>query len=224
MNKKHVLWILLDSVFLIVFNVIFFVVGGTEHLASVWVSYGFIHFAYIMLLAVPFLTRSSTNTAVLGFPLSVVSSAYFILAFAAGLIFIFTHPKSCKAALIVQVVIAGIYAVMLLSHMIENESTADHAARRESELRYVKDASTRLKGMMESISDRRLQKKVERLYDLLHSSPVRSNRFVREYESAVLDLLDILEENISRNDIPAAETTIRKIERNAGERNRKLKE
>ena len=62
MRKKNVLWILLDLVFLIVFNVVFFVAGGTDHPASVWISYGFIHFSYIMLLITPILIRKSVNT------------------------------------------------------------------------------------------------------------------------------------------------------------------
>ena len=40
MNKKSILFILLDLVFLAVFNTVFFVVGGTNHPASVWVAYG----------------------------------------------------------------------------------------------------------------------------------------------------------------------------------------
>lgn len=223
MNKKKTIWILLDLVFLIVFNVIFFVVGGTDHLASVWISYGFIHFAYIMLLITPFLISRSTNMAVLGLTLYSISSAYIIVTFVVGLIFIFTHPESYKVTLIVQVVISGIYAVMLISHMIANESTVDSNERHEMELRYVRYASSRLKGIMDSISDKQLRKKVEKLYDLLHSSPVKSNNSVRDYELSVLELIDALEGNIDRNDIPATEMTISKIERNASERNRRLK-
>ncbi len=223
MKKKQALWILLDLVFLIVFNVVFFVAGGTDHQASVWISYGFIHFAYFMLLITPFLIRKSTNTAVLGFTLYSISSTYFIVAFVIGLIFIFIHPESYKAALIVQVIIAGLYAVMLISHMIANESTADSIERHEMELRYVRDASSKLKGIMDSISDKQLRKKVEKLYDLLHSSPAKSHDSVRNYELTVLELIDVLEESIDRNDIIAAETTISKIERNASERNRRLK-
>ena len=88
MDKKRFLWIILDLVFLIVFNVVFFVAGGTKHEASVWISYGFIHFAYIMMLITPFLVKKSTNTAVLGFPLYSISSAYFLVAFIVGLIFL----------------------------------------------------------------------------------------------------------------------------------------
>lgn len=223
MNKKRVLWILSDLVFLIVFNVVFFVANGTDHPASVWISYGFIHFAYIMFLVTPLLIRKSTNAAVLGFPLYSISSVYFIAAFVVGLIFVFAHPESYKAALIVQIIIAGIYAVMLISHMIANESTSDSIERHEMELRYVRDASSKLKRIMDSISDKALRKKVEKLYDLLHSSPVKSGNSVRDYELTILDLIDALEGDISRNDMMTAETTISKIERTANERNRRLK-
>ena len=223
MDKKRFLWIILDLVFLIVFNVVFFVAGGTKHEASVWISYGFIHFAYIMMLITPFLVKKSTNTAVLGFPLYSISSAYFLVAFIVGLIFIFTHPESYKMSLIVQVIIAGIYAIMLISNMIANEHTAESVERHEMELRYVKDASAHLKSIMDSVSDKAMRKKIERLYDLLHSSPAKSNSTVRDYELTVLDLIDALENDLSRGDIPAANATISKIERNASERNRRLK-
>ena len=223
MDKKRFLWIILDLVFLIVFNVVFFVAGGTKHEASVWISYGFIHFAYIMMLITPLLVKKSTNTAVLGFPLYSISSAYFLVAFIVGLIFIFTHPESYKMSLIVQVIIAGIYAIMLISNMIANEHTAESVERHEMELRYVKDASAHLKSIMDSVSDKAMRKKIERLYDLLHSSPAKSNSTVRDYELAVLDHIDALENDLSRGDIPAANATISKIERNASERNRRLK-
>lgn len=223
MDKKRTLWILLDLVFLIVFNVVFFVAGGSDHPASVWISYGFIHFAYIILLITPFLIRKPINTAVLRLSLYSISLAYFVVAFVVGLIFIFTHPESYKAALITQVIIVGIYAVMLISHMLANESTTDSIEQHEMELRYVKEASSKLKGIMDSISDKQLYKKVEKLYDLLHSSPAKSNNFVQDYELTVLDLINALESNIDRNDILAAENTISKIERNASERNRRLK-
>lgn len=222
MNKKRTLWILLDLVFLIVFNVVFFVAGGTDHPASVWISYGFIHFAYIMLLITPLLIRKSTNTAVLGFPLYSISSAYFIVAFIAGLVFIFIRSDSYKASLIVQVIIAGIYAALLISNMIANENTAESVERHEKELQYVKEASSKLKGIMNSINDKKLYKKVEKLYDLFHSSPVKSDNSVSNYELKALELIDNLESNI--NNESNALSLITEIQAVAAERNRILKQ
>lgn len=223
MNKKNILWILLDLVFLVVFNVVFFVAGGTQHPASVWISYGFIHFAYIMLLVTPFLVRKSSSAAVFGFSLYSISSTYFFVAFITGIVFVVMHPETYKASLLVQVVIAGIYAIMLLSNMIANEHTADSIERHEVELQYVKQSSAMLKGIMEMTDDKTLKKKIEKAYDLLHSSQVKSSSSVRDYEVTVMDLIEVLEGNVSRNDVVAANTTLEKIMKNANERNRRLK-
>lgn len=223
MNKKTLLWVLLQLVFLIVFNIVFFVTSGTIHPASVWVSYGFIHFAYIMLMITPLLVRNTTNTAVFAYPLNAISTAYFILAFLVGVGFIIAHPESYIAALVTQIILLGIYAVLLLSHMIANEETADSIERHEMDLEYVKDASSHLKRIGDSIDDKQFYKKVERLYDLLHASPVKTNASVRDFELSVLGLIDELEMYIANNDYSNAELTINKIERNANERNRRLK-
>lgn len=223
MNKKSVLWILLDLVFLIVFNIVFFVMGGAQHTASVWISYGFIHFAYIMLVITPFLIRKSSSAAVFGFSLYSISSAYFFAAFIVGVIFIAAHPENYKWSLIVQVVIAGFYAIMLISNMIANEHTADSIERHEMELQYVKESSAMLKGIMEMASNKALKKKIEKAYDLLHSSQVKSNGAVRDYEVTVMDLIEVLEQNVARNDVTAANTTLDKIMKNANERNRRLR-
>lgn len=223
MKKKHVLWILLDLVFLIVFNVVFFVAGGTEHFASVWLSYAFIHLAYIMLIITPFLIRKSTNKAILGFPLYSISVGYFIVEFLAGVVFCIIKLDSVKIPLIVQVIIAGIYAILLIANMIANESTAESIEKHEAELQYVKESSAELKGIMDSVDDKKLRKKIEKIYDLVHSSPAKSHDSVKDLEKNVISLIKSLGNEISNNNIKAAENIINEIEKTASERNRKLK-
>lgn len=223
MNKKNILWAILDLIFLVVFNVLFFVFGGVNHETSVWISYGFVHFAYIMLIVTPFLIRKSSSASVFGFSLYAISSTYFMITFIVGVLFILIHPDTYKWSLIVQVVITGFYGIMLISHLIANESTADSIERHEIELRYVKDCSSKLKGIMDSVSDRQLKKQIEKVYDTVHSSQIKSNNQVRDIEMVVLDLVDVLLNNVSRGDIVAARTTLEKIQINADERNRRLK-
>lgn len=223
MGKKNILWILLDLVFIIVFNIVFFITGGTQHPVSVWISYGFVHFAYIMLLTTPILIRKSSSAAVFGYSLYSISFMYFFVTLILGIVFMLMRPENYKPSLLVQVVVAGFYFVLLLSNMIANEHTADSIERHEIELQYVKKSSAMLKGIMEMADDKNLKKKIENAYDLLHSSPIKSNLSVRDYEVTVMDLIEVLEGNVSRNDILAANTTIEKIIKNADERNRRLK-
>ena len=223
MNKKNFLWIILDLIFLVIFNVVFFVISGTEHPVSVWISYGFIHLAYIMLLITPKLIRKSSSSSVFGFSLYSISSTYFLVEFIIGVIFIFAKPESYKVSLVVQIIAFGFYAAMLISHMIANEYTADNIERHELELQYVKNCSAQIKGIMNQVEDKNIKKKVENAYDTLDSSPVKSNNTARVYELTVMDLIEVLEQNIERNDLIAASTTLDKILKNADERNRRVR-
>ena len=49
MKKTNVLWIMLDLIFLIVFNVTVFLLIR-EYTVAFWVSYAFITFSYIMMI------------------------------------------------------------------------------------------------------------------------------------------------------------------------------
>lgn len=221
--KKNVLWILLDLVFLIVFNTVFFVAGGTDHNASVWISYGFIHLSYILLIITPFLIRKSSSAAVFGFSLYSISSTYFLVEFIVGVIFCLINMESYKPALIVQVIIAGFYAIMLISHMIANESTADSIERHEMELRYVKDCSACILPLVDMVSDKKIRKKVEAVYDMIHGSLVKSSNSVRQIELDVIDQIDLLEVAVDSGDKEKIETVCKIITRLADERNRQLK-
>ena len=223
MNKKSILYILLDLVFLAVFNTVFFVVGGTEHPASVWISYGFIHFSYIMILITPFLIRKSSSAAVLGFSLYSISAAYFFAEFIVGLIFIFVRSESYKAALVVQIIIAGIYAILLLSNMIANEHTADSVERHEDEVSYIKTASSRVKLLLDNTNDKKANKEIEKAYDLLHSSPSRSISTVKALESEILDKVSELETAVKADSVANVITFAGEIIALTEERNRRIK-
>ena len=223
MNKKSVLWVLLDLVFLIVFNTVFFVAGGREHTASVWLSYGFIHFSYIMVLATPFLIRKSSSSAVFGFSIYSISATYFFIEFITGLVFVFLKQESVKPALIVQIIIAGIYAIILISHLIANESTADSVERHEDEVAFIKQSAARIKPLIGKMSSKKANKEIEKAYDLLHSSPSKSIVTVKSLESSILELISDLEAAVKANDENLAISKAGEVITLTQERNRKIR-
>ncbi len=224
MKKKNYLWIALDLVFLFVFNTVFFVAGGASHPASVWISYAFIHFAYLMVLVTPFLIRKSSSAAILGFSLYSISSSYFLVELVVGIVFIFLKQDSCKLALIVQVIIAGIYAVMLISHLIANESTAESVERHEQEVEYIKDVASRVKLLVGKLPDKKSNREIEKLYDLLHSSPSKSNNLVHSLEVSIVNRIEQLESAVSFEKKDEAMKLVTEINKTVKERNRQLKQ
>jgi hypothetical protein len=223
MKKINVLQILLNLIFLVIFNAVFFVAGGTEHMYSVWISYGFIHFAYLMLLLTPILIRKGKSSSVFGFSVYSISSFYFLFELITGVVFILISPDSYKTAMLVQLCIAGLYGVILISHLIANEHTADKEENRHYQIAYVKDASVKVKAILESIKDKEIKKKIERVYDAIYSSPVKSNTNLTNIENSILQSINDLEDTISTENkeqiIKLSESLLEKI----NERNRQLK-
>jgi hypothetical protein len=180
----------INLIFLIVFNVLFFATGKAGHNVSVWISFGFINFAYLMLLLTSRLIRNGKSAAVFGFSLYSVSVAYFLVEFVSGIIFILVAPETYSIALLVQLCIAGLYAVGLISNMIANKHTANAEEKRQPEIEYIKHASAKLKGLLENTSDGEVKKAIERVYDAIYSSPVKSHPNVTQSESKILKSID----------------------------------
>lgn len=223
MKKVNILWIILDLIFLAIFNVFFFVLGGVEHVTSVWMSFAFIHFAYFMLILTPLLIRKGKSPAVFGFSLYSISSVYFFVELITGAIFVLVAPESYKATLLVQLVIVGLYCVLLVSNMIANEHTADTEEVRQNQLVYVKEASSKLKVLLGNVNDKEAKKKIEGIYDAVHSSPVKSHSSLSQIENGILQSINELENDISSGN---KETIISKTDSLLGminERNARLK-
>jgi len=260
MKKTDGLWIILKLIFLIIFNVLFFVLSGFKHNAIVWTSYGFILFAYLMLLLTPRLIRKGKSAAVFGFSLYSISAVYFIFEFIIGLSFILvTSPRIALAALLeqfspilrmfvafadayitalrvflafadsyaavlsIQLILAGVYVVIFIVNMIANEHTADAEEKRQYQIDYVKNASLKLKFLMDSISDKEAKKKVERVYDAVYSSPVKTHPNIAQKENDILQSINELENAVSTGNNDTIITLANSLLSAVNERNMRLK-
>jgi len=227
MKNENLLWIILKSIFLILFNVVFFFLGGFDRPASVWISYGFIHFAYFMLLLTPQLTRGKKSWTELGIPLYYVSSIYFFVQFAIGLFFILvfslTGLESYVIPFLMQLGLAGLYGVILVAHMIANERTVDAVEKRQPQISFIKEATAKIKSLLENINDVEEKKKIERVYDTLYSSPVKSHPDIAPVETHILQSIRALEVATCSENRDCIIDLADSLEIAINERNRQLK-
>lgn len=221
--KKKMLWLILDSVFLVFFNAFFFLLGGVDHNASVWISYLFIHFAYLMLLLTPYFIKKGESAVIFGFALYSVSAYYFILEATIGILFILSSPESYKVTLLSQGLIAGLYIVLLISNMLANERTAEKEEKRQVEISYVKKTASELSSIMSDIDDAGLRKKVEKVFDALKSSPARSHPDVAGIENDILISIREIKDALQTEDESFITNKINTLLRLISERNSRLK-
>ncbi len=85
---------------------------------------------------------------------------------------------------------------MLIFNMIVNERTADAEEKQQYQIAYVKDASSQLKGLLDGISDKEAKKKVERVYDVVYSSRVKSHPNLAQMENRIIQSINELEDAV----------------------------
>ena len=223
MKKSKVLGSLIHLIVLALFNALYFGIGGVDHPASAWISYGFIHFSYVMVIITPYITQKGKDRATYAASMYTITSAYFAIELIVGAIIIIVAPEGHKFSLFSQLIMAAIYLIILFGNMIADEHTAKSVEKHEAELIYVKESCSMLKAIMSDISDKQLHRKIEKAYDLIQSSPVKSATNVLSIESQVISEIDNLGLAVRNGDATAISASADKIARLANERNRLLR-
>lgn len=221
MTKKNILTILLDSIFIIAFNIVFFINLKENQLASVWICYGFLHFAYLMVLLTPIIESKEYLSKLSTYAISMV---YFTIEMIFMLLVLFiVNSCSATAILSVQVVFSAIYLVLLISNLLTNDAIANKQARHEIENNFIKNSSAKLKYIESIITNEKLKNKVNNLYYTIHTSPVKTCNEVSVYEEKIDTLLCDLEKIASENDEIKISEQIIEIEKLINKRNFILK-
>lgn len=208
------------AIFPIIFNILFFVIGGTVHPASVWISYAWIHVAFLIVVISSLCVRKTQSAAIFSFTASTVSLLYLPIEFIIGLIFIFVRTDNITVPIVIQLIPFCIFIGVFLWVLLHNEHTADNEKRRSAEISFIKTASSKAQLLMNRTNDASLKRAIEKLYDLLHSSPSKSYPNVKELESSVLIMLNELEYVLSQNQTDEAISLVRRIQFTVEERNR----
>ena len=152
-----------------------------------------------------------------------ISVTYFLIEFVTGIIFISVSPESHKAALLVQLCIAGLYGIAFVSNMLSNEYTAAAEEKRQNQISFVKDTSAKVKSMLENISDKETKKAVERVYDAIYSSPVKSCPNVEQIEKQIIQSVNNLESEVKSDNKEAIISVAKSLLSLITERNNLLK-
>jgi signal transduction histidine kinase len=197
MKRVHVLQIIMNVILLAVFNAIFFIAGEPPHRASVWISYLFVHIAFVLLLLTPMLIRKGTSSAVFGISIYSLASYYFLAELAVGVVFILFSPEGFRAALLIQLSMAGLYGIILISRMIVSERKAEAEVERQHQIAYAKEATEKIQRLLDNVRDKEAKKRVERIYDTLQTSPVKSHPDLEDMEKRILRAIDELSGAVS---------------------------
>ena len=113
--------------FPLVFNVLFFLLVDTSDMnATRWVTYAFLHVAFLTLLFPALLNKQNGEEKVLSWSLTGVAITYFLIECILAAVFLFFWYKSDSSyivALISQVVLFAVAMAILLTGYLMNDHT-----------------------------------------------------------------------------------------------------
>ena len=198
--KKKVPYIIIYLVFIVVFNVVFFLFKPEECYAAIWISYSFINLAYAAVIITQVVDNSDKEIT-LKLSSYLISVIYFVVTLIIGIVFILINPEGYKLALSSQIVLLGAYLIILISNLITNKKIVESLEEPDLNRNYVKGVTAVIKAILIDECDEAVITKLNHLYDIVHSSQIRSNADAMKIESEIENRILVLERNISVMDI-----------------------
>lgn len=194
--SSKITWIIIESLFLIVFNICFFLATANEEWFSdgrtnvIWLNYGCVHFAYLSLLLSPLFIHKNVAADVVPSTVAVVFRFVWIELFVSCVLIAVQLPLAYN--MVIQTILIAAYITRFCILFLVNQNTSEHIARHEQELEYVKTAEAQLRFFLSSISDKQTVRHVEQLYDYIRTSPLRSCSQVQAIEQQILAKVSVL--------------------------------
>ena len=214
----------LKIAFIPIFNVPFFILGGYDHTILGWISYGFIHLAYILLVTTPSLATKSRSSTIFEESIISISAAYFLLELLIGLILIFIFPNLLKVGFVFQFLVLALYLMGLFWTLDVKERVQKKESKFESDHNYIKAATHQLGLMVNSMNDdRKTKKELEKAYDAMRTAQVTSNAQAHDLEKKIAGQIEKLEDMIDQDRKDEINRMVKYLISTIDEREKKLR-
>lgn len=215
--------VLAQLVFPVVFNVLFFVIGGTQHTAGTWVSYGFIHAAYLCLLAVPYYTNYGRGMTILSYAQYPMAILYFLAELVIGIVIMIMSVENPKWPAIIQGVLFAVFVLVQVVNQIANNSTAGSMKKQKEESLFIQTLAQRIKLCLGDVTDPEARKQVVRCYDAITNCSLESFPEAQDAELEMRNAVEMLCTAIDEQNNEQIMLTSKKVVRAIQERNAVIK-
>lgn len=193
--KENIFKVVTALIFLAIFNLMFFLLDGPANPVN-WVSYGFITFAYLFLLATPLFGGNAKGLTVLQASLWLRATGYFFLELAVGVVFFVISPQEMTWPLIIQAVILAIFLIMQFMSVLANKATDESIRKQRVESQFIRQMADKLRSRLNMVEDADLKKELTPFYQSLNSTSIESFPEAQDAELQLKNSVEVLCMNI----------------------------
>lgn len=215
--------LLVAAIFILLLNVGLFSFSSIS-LTSFWISWVFIHIAFVILVCVVVLSAPIQKKLIFGFSETAITTYYFIIELAAGLVLMFQFALFPVIAFVVQTIILAGFVLVFRATKTMNKNIEREENVRSVELFHFKSLLEAMKDVQVHIEyTAPYKKQVAHAYDAMAASPVKSSIEAREIEQYMLELIRQLKTAVIAKNEKEILDICQKIEEAVAKRNRELR-
>lgn len=183
----------LYAILFILFNIVVFVVFDAKT-PVFWISYGFMTLAFVVQIVsmVLALRTYDTESVFMGIPLASLSFYYFFAAMFTGVVFMVFQVASVKLAVIIQILILGIYVIVAILATMSREVVQDVNDNVKEKAEAVKILNVNVDVLIPQVSDPALKKALKRVSETIKYSDPMSNTAVQDIEQQIMGTMNEL--------------------------------
>lgn len=170
--KSIILKIIIGSVFIAIFNVVFFLSGIPLSDAN-WCTYAFVMVSYLLLLSTPLLAKG-TKSGILEGSLWLRATFYFITELVIAAICLYISPATITWPLIAQGVFLSVFLILQLMSVLANDATVASISQ-QRELSFSKRSLIdQLQISLQGVDDPNMKAQLNRCIDIIENSPLQT--------------------------------------------------
>lgn len=211
--KTNILKVIICLIFLIVFNALFFLLGGVERSTTEWICYGFIHLAYLSLLSTPLFCNAGKGEMVLSASLYLRALFYFFTELVVGVCFLWYNAESPTWPATIQGVLLMTFLILQLMSVLANDATKASLAKQRQERVYIRSLSENVKEAMCQVKDPALRKQMSLCYESLNGSSLESFPEAINEELELENAVNALCLSVEQGDVNHLDSQIQKVQR-----------
>lgn len=220
-------WIMMAAIYAIifaVFNLLVFVIVNEKN-GVFWTSYAFMCIAFVVQIVSMLLALRSleTETVFMGIPLASLSMYYFFAAIFVGAVFMFFQNAPFKLAIVLQILILAIYAVVAIMALMSRNVVQDVNDNLRENVEAIKTLVVDVDVFIPQVSDPSLKKALKKVSETIKYSDPMSNAAVADIEEQIMQTVNELRINIENSRNAEAIQTCKDIEVLFMQRNSLLK-
>ena len=217
MKNNKVLYGIIGIVALAIVNVVVFL-SLKEYTTARWINIAGLNLTIIVFWGAGIITGDKSEKF-LGYARFPIVAVYSVLTFIISALFILINVKSVTLSVIVQVILLGLFAIVMCTNTMANNASKNITNIDKANYNKVTDMAKRIELIMQSVDDREVYKKIEKAYDSVKNANVTLQEDSTQIDNDIMQAIGVLEVAVQSKNYDMTEEQVSKINNLIARRN-----